>query len=140
MFSSVCDKIEPFDWLILIFKVSPDDVGGEELFVKVKCDVEKFFENVFKLNMICYCQQPLSEVINKSVLSKYHCRLCQRSLGYKSYDCSNKSCIYKQISGLKFWICPSCYEQGAYITLIHSDDEWKQVFVSKLRSSIKAMS
>ena len=125
----------------VIFKVSTDQVGGEEILAKVKCDIEKFFQNALKLNMICYCQQPLSEVSNESVSIGYHCRLCQKSIRYKSYDCKNGSCIYKRISGLQFWICPSCYVDGAYITTLnYTDEEWKQIFVAKLKSSISVMS
>ena len=125
----------------VISKVSTDQIGGEEVIAKIKCDIEKFFEDVFKLNMICYCQQPLAEVRNETVSSSCHCRLCQKLIIYKSYDCNNGSCIYKRISGLQFWICPSCYVDGAYITTLnYSDEEWKQIFVTKLRSSITAMS
>ena len=123
-------------------KVNPQDVGGKDIMDNIKSDIEKLFENVRTTNMICYCQQPLSEYNSKSVQSKYQCRLCQKSFGYRSYDCNNKSCIYKTVTAMQFWICPSCYEQGEYIdiNLDFTEDEWKKIFVSKLKSDISAIS
>ena len=96
--------------------------------------------DVVNPNMMCYCQHLLWENTSESVQTQYHCRLCQKSLDNKRYDCDNESCIYKRISGLQFWICPSCYDQNADVILNYTEDEWKQIFVSKLRSSISAIS
>ena len=119
--------------------MSPEDVGGEEMLSSIQRDIEEIVSDSLKINMICYCQQLLSED-SKSIPSGALCCLCKKAMGYKSYDCNNESCIYKRLSGLGFWICSSCFEQGAYITLNHTEDEWKEIFVSKLRSSISAMS
>ena len=126
-----------FSWSL---KVSSQSLGGKEILDSIKRDMEEIVNDSLSLNMICYCQQLLSECDSKTVQSKYHCRLCQKSLGYKSYDCNNESCIYKRVSGLQFWICPSCYAGGAHVTLDHTQDGWKQIFVSKLKSSMRAMS
>ena len=120
--------------------MNPEDVGGKDIVDNIRSDIEKLFENVQTINMICYCQQLLTEYNSNSVQNKYNCHVCHKSLGFKSYDCNNRSCIYKRISGKTFCSCPSCYEQGAYATLNHTKEEWKQIFVSKLRSSITAMS
>ena len=124
----------------VISSVSPEDVGGKEILNNIKRDITEMANDVVNPNMMCYCQHLLSENNSESTRRQDHCRLCQKAFKNKSYDCNNGSCIYKRISGLKFWICPSCYQNGPCSALNYTDNEWKQIFVSKLRSSFSAMS
>lgn len=116
--------------------MSPDDVGGEEMLISIKRDIEEIVDDSLKFNMICYCRQLLSERNSESVQSEYHCRLCQKSLEYKWFDCDNKSCSLSKW----FFICPSCHNRGEHFNLDCTQDEWKQIFVSKLRWNISAIS
>ena len=124
----------------VIPSVSPEDVGGKEILNNIKRDITEIVKDIVNPNMMCYCQHLLSEYNSESAQSQDHCRLCQKSLDNKRYDCDNESCIYKRISGLQFWICPSCYEQNAYSSINYTEDGWKEIFSSKLRSSIGGMS
>ena len=127
-------------FVCVIPTVSLEDFGGKEILNNIKRDITKMVNDVVNPNMMCYCQHLLWENNSEFARREDHCRLCQKSLDNQRYDCDNESCIYKRISGLQFWICPSCYEQSAYVTLNYTENEWQQIFVSKLRSSISAMS
>lgn len=121
-------------------KVNAPDVGGTEMLSKIKSDILEIVGDAVTLNMICYCLHVLEGINSKSILSSYSCCLCFNSLRYEIFLCRNESCIYHSIRGELFHICPSCYEKGERITLSRTEDEQKRLFVSKLRSSIRAIS
>ena len=124
-------------------KVSPQDVGGEDILNGIKVDIADIAGDALKLNMICYCQQLLSEC-TEYVSSEHHCHLCQKSMDkYQSitmFCCKNESCIYKRLSEQQLEICPSCYADGVYSCLNYTEDGGKEIFVSKLRLNITTIS
>ena len=98
------------------------------------------FGDVVELNKLCYCLLPLTEDNSGSDLSQFKCTLCWKPLVHSSFDCMNKSCIFRRITGKRFYICPSCYQQDVKLTLNNVDGRRQQIFVSKLRADISAMS
>ena len=108
--------------------------------IQVLQDALKHAPITVQLSTICYCNQPLIEGTSGQDLSEYKCRSCWKPLAYSSFDCNNKSCIYKRISGQQYVVCPSCYQQDVYITSDETDEGRKLAFVSKLRSEITSTS
>lgn len=97
----------------LIRKVTPEDVGGEEILNNIKSDIMEMFENTVSMNMnqMCYCKTPLKRSFFKRPFNDWWCLSCfSKQSGRVSFDCNNDQCVFKRLSGWSYYVCPTCFE------------------------------
>ena len=92
----------------MIVKVSPEDVGGEELLKSIQSKIVTF---QLPMSQMCYCKSPLHRRRFNRPFDDWSCSSCFAiQSGRISFDCIDADCLFKRISSSVHRVCPSCCE------------------------------
>ena len=100
-------RFTSFCGLLVIEKVSPDDVGEEAILNSIKIEIGT---SQFPMSQMCYCKSPLHRLPFKRPFSDWRCSSCFAiQSGRISFDCVAGDCLFKRISSTVYRVCPSCF-------------------------------
>ena len=131
LFACLLYQVTPFCCLPVIGKVSPEDVGGEEILKGIKSDIVKF---QFPLSQTCFCKAPLHRLLFNRHFNDWRCSSCFAiQSGRVHFQCSKSDCIYKITSSCDYRVCSSCFEwamenNGSY-EMDEKRDEAEDTFI-----------
>ena len=112
--------------VVLVPKVRPDDIGGEEMLESINDDVAEVFQNASSIysSQMCYCKEPLKRIAWNRPFNDWWCLSCfVKQSGRVAFYCNNNSCKFKSVSGWRYDICPSCFEWTDDDNLYEETDE-----------------
>ena len=96
------------------WKVSPKDVGGEEILNNLRGDVVMALKDAssISMNQQCYCGESLTRTTWNRPCPDWICRSCfTNQSGRVVFYCFNSNCIFKRLSDWNYCICPQCFER-----------------------------